>query len=382
MKKIAVITGSRAEYGLLRSIMNCINTNNNLNLYVIVVGMHFAKEFGNTVEEIKKDGFNIDAMIDTLGKEDTAAGMSRFIGRTIIEITSTFERIKPDLVLVLGDRAESLAATVAASYMNILIAHVHGGDVSAAGLDEHARHAITKFAHIHFPATKKSAQRIIKMGEDIKDIYMVGAPGLDAILNEEIKTKDEIEKKYCMNFSEPVLMVVQHPVTTEIAKACMQIKQTMEAVKELAYKTIVVYPNADAGGRKMIKIIEQYRKYPFVQIYKNLPREDYISLMKYVSVLVGNSSSGIIEAPSFRLPVVNIGTRQFGRERASNVIDADYEKKQIKEAIKKAVSSKKFKNQLKRCHNPYGDGHAGERIVKVLNKIRLDKKLLQKQMTY
>ena len=376
-RKIAVVTGTRAEYGILKPILKKIDSNSKLDLYLIVVGMHLSEEFGYTIKEIEKDGFRIYAKLDTLNKEDTGAGMARYIGNTIIEISKVLENLKPDILLLLGDRGEMLAGAIAATCMNILIAHVHGGEVSGS-IDEGFRHAISKLAHIHFVATNESKQKLISLGEDSSRIFVVGAPGLDDIY-ENLLSPQEIEKKYSIDLSKPLILLVQHPVVNEVDEASNQIRETLEAIVDLKYQTVVIYPNADAGGRQMIKIIEEYKKrYSFIKTYKSLPRRDYLSLMSVATVMVGNSSSGIIEAPSFGLPVVNIGTRQKGRLRAGNVIDVSYNREEIKNAILKAIQDRKFKEKVRNIKNPWGDGKASERIVNILGSIKICKDLLQK----
>ncbi|MEM2963774.1 MAG: UDP-N-acetylglucosamine 2-epimerase [Candidatus Anstonellales archaeon] len=381
MRKIAVMTGTRAEYGILRPLLRAIENHPNLKLVLIVTGMHLSEEFGYTIEEIEKDGFKIDAKIEMLHKEDTGSAMAKSIGECIKKITEVLDRTKPDFLVLLGDRAEMLAGAVAASYAGVPIAHLHGGEVSGS-IDDSVRHAITKLAHLHFPATQKSAKRIIKMGEEPSRVFVVGAPALDTILNEKLPSRAELSKKYGLDLSKPILLVVQHPVVTEADKAAYQIKETLDALVELNHQTILIYPNADAGGRRMIKMIKKYRKYPFLKCFKSIPFNDYLGLMSIASVMVGNSSSGIIEAPSFHLPVVNIGTRQAGRERSINVIDVGYNKKEILRAIKKALYDKKFLMKVKKCKNPYGDGKAAQRIVKVLAKIKITPSLLQKRIVY
>lgn len=382
LRKICVITGTRAEYGILQPVMKAIQQSKKLFLQVLVVGMHLMPEFGMTIEEIKKDGFNVEKTVKMTAKEDTEKAMTQSIGKGIIGIADCLKEIKPDIVLVLGDRIEALSAAIAAAYMNIIVAHSHGGDSAGAGLDEYARHAITKFSHIHFPASKKSAERIIKMGEDRQRVFTVGAPGLDSILKKKPISSKVMAKKYNLDLSKPILLVIQHPLTTEVKLASQQMKITMEAVKALREQTIVIYPNADAGGRKMIKVIEKYRRHPFIKTYKSLPHIEYLALMQTAKVMVGNSSSGIIETSLIHLPAVNIGTRQEGRERAENVIDVPHNKIEIIKAIKKTLFDKKFRTKVKKCKNPYGDGRASERIVKILSEIKIDKKLLQKKLTY
>jgi len=381
MRKIAVITGTRAEYGIFKSVLREIETNPELDLSLIVIGMHLSTEFGYTVKEIEEDGFKIEAKIAVLHSGDTGAAMSKSIGKCMVRTANALEKIKPDVLLILGDRSEMLLGAVSATYMGIPIAHIHGGDISG-NVDEPVRHAITKLTHIHFTATKESADRIIKMGEEPWRVHVVGAPGLDLILNEKMPEPREITRKYGLDLSKPILLVVQHSVITEADDAPNQIRETLEAISELGYQTILIYPNADAGGRRMIEVIREYEKYPFIRTFRSILHKEYLSLMKLASVIVGNSSGGIIEAPSFRLPVINIGTRQRGRQRAENVIDVDYDKEEIKMAIQKALYDEKFKEKVKNCKNFYGDGKAGKRIAKILSEIKIDKRLLEKRMTY
>jgi GDP/UDP-N,N'-diacetylbacillosamine 2-epimerase (hydrolysing) len=381
MRKIAVITGTRAEYGIFKSVLKEIEADPRLDLSLIVIGMHLSAEFGYTVKEIEKDGFKIDAKINVLHREDTKAAMVRSIGKSMIETADAIEKIKPDFLLVLGDRSEMLVGAVSATYMGIPIAHIHGGDISG-NVDEPVRHAITKLAHVHFAATKESADRIIKMGEEPWRIHVVGAPGLDFILNDKTPAPEKTAAKYDLDLSEPVLLVVQHSVVTEADEAPSQIRETLEAIKELGCQTVLIYPNADAGGRRMIEVIKEYEQYRLIKTFRSVPHEDFLGLMKVASVMVGNSSSGIIEAPPFGLPVVNIGTRQAGRQRAENVIDVDYDKEEIKRAVQKALCDEEFREKVKRSKNFYGDGKAGKRIAKILSEIKIDKKLLEKRMTY
>jgi len=376
-RKIAVLTGTRAEYGILRPILKRINTHPKLDLYLIVTGMHLSDEFGYTVKEIEKDGFRIYAKLDTLNKEDTGAGMAKYIGNTILKLAEVFENLKPDILLLLGDRGEMLAGAIAASCMNILIAHIHGGETSGS-VDEGFRHTISKLAHIHLVATEESKQKLISLGEGPSRIFVVGAPGLDDIFENSIPP-EEIAKKYNLDLSHPIILLVQHPVVTEVEDAPNQIRETLEAIIELKFQTIVIYPNADAGGRRMIRAIQEYeKKYPFIKAYKTLPRREYLSLLNVATVMVGNSSSGIVEAPSFGLPVVNIGTRQKGRLRAGNVIDVGYNKEEIKNSILKAIYDENFRKKVNNIKNPWGDGKASERIVNILTNIKIDKNLLQK----
>ncbi|MFH1896685.1 MAG: UDP-N-acetylglucosamine 2-epimerase [Candidatus Desantisbacteria bacterium] len=379
MKKIAAITGTRAEYGILRPVFKAIESHPLLSLSLIVTGSHLSPAFGNTIDEIERDGFQITEKIDIISESDSGKDTAISIGKCIMGMTDAIQRIQPDIIMVLGDRGEMLAGGIAGVYMNIPIAHLHGGEVSGS-IDEGIRHAITKLSHIHFPATKESARRIIRMGEEKERVFLVGAPGLDSILNEQLISRESIEKQF--DIEDDFLLLVQHPVVTEIDAVERQIRTTMEAVISMGMQTIVLYPNADPGSQTIIKVINEFHNPPMIQVIKSLPHKEYLNLMKYARVLIGNSSSGIIEAPSFHRPVVNIGTRQHGRERAANVIDVDYDKEKIVEAIMIALYNKELHTRMRRCKNPYGDGMASKRIVDVLSNIRIDNNLLQKRTTY
>jgi GDP/UDP-N,N'-diacetylbacillosamine 2-epimerase (hydrolysing) len=381
-RKVAVVTGTRAEYGILYPVLKAIEQHPKLQLSLIATGMHLSREFGYTVQELEKDGFHVDARVDMLLSDDTLAAMSKSIGIGIIGLAQAWEQIHPDAIVVLGDRVEPLAAAISGAYMNIPIAHIHGGDTGKGGLDESARHAITKFAHIHFPATKKSAERIIDMGEDRWRVHTVGSPALDTILHQPLLPPKTIAKKLGLDLSRPSILVLQHPVTTQAEDAAEQMRQTLQAIVGFQYPTIVIYPNSDAGGRRMIEVVKQYEDYSFIRTFKSLPRREYLSLMRVVSVMVGNSSSGIIDAPSLGLPAVNVGIRQEGRERGKNVIDVAHKKSDIARALERALSDKKFLAEVKKCESPYGDGKAGPRIAEVLSEIAITPRLLQKKITY
>jgi len=381
--KVAVVTGSRSEYGLLQPVLAAIKKSPKLKLSLIVTGTHLSKQFGYTVKDIERDGFKIDAKIPISLSGDSGDAMAKSIGELVTKVVDVLLKTKPDILLLFGDRAEILAVAVAGVYMNIPIAHIHGGDKSVGGhLDDYVRHAIAKLSHIHFEATQQCAERLIKMGEEKWRVHMIGSPAVDAILSQKLPSNKTLTQRYNLDLSKPTLLVVQNPVTTEVSKAGEQMKETMRALVKLKLQSIVVYPNADAGARRMIEVIKKYKKYPFIKVYENLPHEDYLSLLKMASVLLGNSTSALIEAPSFHLPAVNIGSRQEGRERSTNVIDVGYDRNKIAAAVKKALYGKKFRAEVKRCKNVYGDGKASQRIVKVLSKIEITPKLLQKRITY
>jgi UDP-N-acetylglucosamine 2-epimerase (non-hydrolysing)/GDP/UDP-N,N'-diacetylbacillosamine 2-epimerase (hydrolysing) len=382
MRKIAVVTGTRAEYGVLHPVLRAIENERELQLSVVVTGMHLSHEFGYTVQEIEKDGFPIDARIDMLLSGDTSESMAKSVGVGIIGMAQAWQHSKPHVILVLGDRVEPLAATISGAYMNIPVAHISGGDVTRGGLDESARHAITKFAHIHFAATNRSAERIIKMGEDKWRVHVVGSLNLDVILNESSFSPEALTRRLALDLSQPLILVLQHPVSTQVDEASSQMRITMEAILKVGCPTVVLYPNSDAGGRRIIEVIKEYEKHPFIRTSKSLPRREYLNLMRIASVMVGNSSSGIVEAPSLGLPVVNIGIRQEGRERGQNVIDVGHDTVQVLNAIEKALSDREFLAKVKRCESPYGDGKTAPRIAEILSHIEISSHLLQKRMAY
>jgi UDP-hydrolysing UDP-N-acetyl-D-glucosamine 2-epimerase len=269
---------------------------------------------------------------------------------------------------------------IASAYLNIPVAHIHGGDQAmGADIDDNIRHAITKLSHIHFTATKKSAQRVAGLGEERWRIHVTGAPGLDSILHEELPAPSEIACRLNLNLEGPVILLLQHAVSSETADAKKQMEATMQAIVKLKLQTVVLYPNADPGNLAIVRVIERYRNYPFIRLEKSLPHDSFLGLMKTAAVMVGNSSSGIIEAPSFKLPVVNIGIRQAARERASNIIDVNHDRDEIKQAILKAIEDKAFRQRVMRCHNPYGDGRAGQRIADILSQTEVNQRLLRKQ---
>ena len=379
--RICVVTGTRAEYGLLKPVMQEI-ANSGLQLRLVVAGMHLSHEFGNTYQVIERDGFEIASRVDMQLSGDNHAAMAKSIGIGIYGMAQALESLNPDLVLVLGDRVEAFAGAVSGAGLNKVVAHLHGGEVTRGGLDESMRHAISKFAHLHFVATDSSRVRLIKMGERPDMVYRVGAPGLDPILCMKVRELNDVVDELGIALKPPFLLIVQHPVSTEAEAAGNQMRETLEAVKSVGLQAIVVYPNSDSGGRRMIEVIESYREEPWLHIFKNLSREVYLSLLKHAAALLGNSSSGIIEAPSFQLPVVNIGSRQMGRERSDNVLDVAPVRSDIRSAIHRALNDAEFRLSVRDCVNPYGDGKASRRVVEVIRGLKIGPHILQKQLCY
>ena len=381
IRKISITTGTRSEYGLLRPLIEKISQDKNFQLYLIVTGMHLSKKYGLTIREIKNDGFKISAKINMIPNGDSMIAMSDALGRGIVNFSKVFKKIKPDINIILGDRDEAFASAIAASHMNIPNAHIHGGDKSKAGIDEYNRHAITKLSNIHFAATRKSAKRILKMGENPKFIVFSGSPGIDEIKKNKISSKNFLEKKYRIRLTGKEIILLQHPVTTQVKQSSNQIKNTLDAISKTKLTTIAIAPNSDAGNKAIFNNLKMYsKKYSFIKVYKNIPRADYLGFLRYCGVLVGNSSSGIIEASYFSIPVINIGIRQDNRETGRNVTNIkNFDQKQIHSAIKKALKIKNVKN----CSsNIYGDGNSSEIIIKFLSKLKINDELLQKQIHY
>lgn len=378
-RKISVTTGTRADYGILRPVLQAILKSKKLELYLIVTGTHLSKKHGLTINEIKRDGFEIFATIDMVPQGDTNYFMSKALGEGIIAFSKIFSKLRPDINLILGDRDEMLASALAAAHMNIPNAHIHGGDKSG-GIDEYNRHAITKISNIHFAATKKSKERIIKMGENPKYVFLTGSPGLDEVVNNKITNKKDLEKKYGLKFDGSEILLLQHPVTTQTKISGEQILSTLKAIAKTKKTTIAIAPNSDAGNKIIFKYLESFsRKYDFIKMYRSLPRSDYLGLLKNCGVLVGNSSSGMIEANYFQIPVINIGIRQEGREKGKNVLDLKYASvKSIYDTILKAL---KIKKSIKST-NVYGNGNASKKILYCLEKINLSKDLIQKNIFY
>lgn len=383
MKKVLVVTGTRAEYGLLYWTMKEIQQDKELQLQLIVTGSHLSKEYGYTVSQIKKDGFKIDEEIDMLIDSSKKSAIVKSMGLEMIQIAQAFDRLKPDILLILGDRYETFVSATCAMMMNIPIAHMNGGESTEGAVDEQIRHAITKMAHIHFTGAEYYKERVIKMGEELWRVYNVGQPGLENIKRLKLLEKEKLEYELKMKFDKKVFLITYHPVTLDVQNTEKQMNNLLGAISKFDAKYIFTYPNADYGNKIIIDKINEFKqKHDNVYIFHNLGQVKYLSLMKYADVMIGNSSSGIIEAPSFKLPVVNIGDRQKGRLRNKNIIDVDYDEIQIIEGINKALYDKKFIDSLNSLENIYGDGNTSKKVVNVLKNIKIDRNLLCKKLTY
>ena len=379
-KKILVSTGARSEYGILRLLLKEIQKSKKLKLILIVTGSHLSKKHGYTINEIKKDGFKIDSIIRLSHFRDKNVDVSTTIGDYVINFSKIFQKFKPDINFIIGDRDEMLASAIAASHMNIINAHLAGGDKSG-GIDEYNRHAITKLSNIHFANTVNSKKRIIRMGEDPKYVFLTGSPVIEDIFSKKITEKSALEKKLGVKIMGNEIILIQHPVTTQPKQTEMQITNTLNAITSLKIPTFAIGPNLDSGYKKIFKKLQIFsKKYKFLDVHGSFSRPDFLGLLKNCGVLVGNSSSGIIEASCFSIPVINIGIRQKGREGDKKVIEVNnFQHGLIRKAILKA---QKMKNDHKlRIKSIYGDGKSSKRITKLLEK-KYPEKISQKYISY
>ena len=380
MRTIGVVTGARSDYGIYLPILRRMQQDPQLKLHLIVTGMHLAHQFGFTVQEIEKDGFEIGDRIEMLLMSDTSEGIAKSLGVGVMGFAQSYTRFCPDVLLVLGDRLEMLAAVAAALSFKIPVAHIHGGESTQGAIDESIRHAITKMSHFHFASTDSYARRIIQMGEEPWRVVVSGAPSLDNLSAIDLLSRQEMKDAYGLTLHDSTLLVTYHPVTLEFEETEAQIRELLAALGEMNRPVICTYPNADTQSHSVIELIHEFveRDTQRSQIAVNLGTQGYFSLMSHAAAMVGNSSSGIIEAASFELPVVNIGNRQSGRLRAKNVIDVGYARTEIVQGIKKALSAE-FKAGLSDLMNPYGDGAAADRIIGKLRELKLDGELLHKR---
>lgn len=379
-KKIAYVSGTRADFGIMSSILKEINKSKALSLQVYTTGIHLTPSFGSTYKEVRRV-FPSTKLIKALFSSDDFSGVARFTGSFLAKLVETFLKDRPDFVLVLGDRPEELCVALACLYLGIPTGHFRGGERTST-FDEVARHAITKLCSIHFAATKESAQRIEKMGEEKWRIHIVGEASSDVILNQKLPTREKLFKKLGLPSSlKEFVLLTQHPVSYELENSRQQIKETLKALKTTGRPVIAIYPNTDAGGRAIVKELEKERKNTLFRIFKSLPYEYFLALEREASVWIGNSSGAMVESSSFGTPVVNIGTRQSNRQRAGNVIDARYDTKDIVSAITRSLDPK-YRIRLKKIKNPWGDGQTGKRVVKILENLDINQELLAKQITY
>ena len=382
MRKVCVVVGSRANYSSIKSAMRAIDRHPALELQLVVGASALLDRYGTVGDLIEQDGFQPDERVFMLIEGETPSTMAKSTGLGLLELPTAFERLQPDVVITVGDRFETMATALAATYMNIPLAHTMGGEVSG-NIDESIRHAVTKFAHVHFPASKGAAERIVRLGEDPDCVHLVGCPRMDLVAEVLRDGGDGLSELFELgvggrfSLDEPFLILSQHPVTTEYGEGKEQIQETLKAVEELGIPAVGLWPNADAGSEHIAAGIRQWREFhddSKLHFFKNLPSDDYIRLMAKTAALVGNSSSAIREGAFIGTPAVNIGPRQEGRDRGSNVIDVGYDKGEIADAIRRQVEHGRYDPEP-----IYGDGSAGQRIADILAEEPLS---IHKRMTY
>jgi len=384
MRKVCVVVGSRANYGSIKSVMRAVQAHPDLKLQIIVAASALLDRFGSVVDVIVRDGFTPDARVNMIVEGETPVTMAKSTGLGLLELPTLFELLNPDVVITVGDRFETMATAVASAYMNIPLAHTMGGEVTGT-IDESIRHAITKLAHIHFPANQDSADRILRLGEEPDSIHVVGCPRIDLLAEVLASGGAALDNGWLdregvgghIATDEPFLLVSQHPVTTEYGQAERQITETLMALHELQMPAVMLWPNVDAGSEDVSRGMRKFRetyKPEYIRFYKNFPVETYLRLMRSAACLVGNSSASIREGAFVGTPAVNIGSRQDGRERAPNVIDVGHDRTAIADAIRRQVEHGRFPPA-----HLYGDGQAGPRIADILARTTLS---VQKRIQY
>lgn len=379
MRTIGVVTVARSDYGIYLPVLRNIQADPDLDLRVYASGMHLSPEFGMTVEVVEADGFAPAERIETLLSSDSPEGLAKSMGLGIIGFAQAFTRSRPDLLLVLGDRFEMYVAALAALPFKIPVGHIHGGEITEGAIDDALRHSMTKLSHLHFVATEEYARRVLQLGEEPWRVTISGAPNLDNLHSIALLESHELEARYNLRLDQPLLLVTFHPVTLEYEQTEWQVGELLAALEASRMRVIFTMPNADTSGRTIARMIKEFvETHPDTHVVDNLGMQGYFSMMAVASAMVGNSSSGIIEAASFELPVVNIGTRQRGRVRGANVVDVDYDRASIVNGLGRALDPQ-FRAQLKGLPNPYGTGGAAEKIVDVLKGVELNDRLVMKR---
>lgn len=384
MKRIGIMTGTRAEYGLLKSLMQEINKDNDLELYLIVSGMHLSPEFGMTYKEIEEDGFQINAKVEMLLSSDSPAGISKSIGLGVIGFADEFQRADLDMLILLGDRYEALSAAICALVMRIPIAHLHGGELTEGAIDEGIRHSITKMSYLHFTSTEQYRNRVIQLGENPERVFYVGAPGVENIKKINLMTKEELEKSIHFEIDENTVVVTYHPVTLENNTVEEQFLNLLKVLdRNPKIRMIFTKANADTNGRIVNELIDKYAAQNSERAcaFMSLGQKRYLSALKYCRIVIGNSSSGIIEAPSFGKPIINIGDRQKGRICADSVINCGYTQQEIQQAMETALTEE-FENKARNCRNPYEKENTAANIISVIKDYLLNDKIKLKKGFY
>jgi UDP-N-acetylglucosamine 2-epimerase (non-hydrolysing)/GDP/UDP-N,N'-diacetylbacillosamine 2-epimerase (hydrolysing) len=379
-RRILVALESRATYGYSRNVMRAMRDFPELELTTLVTGAHLMASMGNSVDLIRADGFPVSAKVPFAPDVTGRAAWARAMGSAISGYASAMEKIAPDIVLLSGDRAETLSLCVTAAYMGLPLAHIQAGDKSGH-IDDAARYAIAKLAHIHFASCEDSATRLRRLGEQEFRIHNTGAPQLDD-LNRDFKARSLALGNRTVDLSKPYILLMQHPVMVEKEEAAAQAAASLEACLATGMPVVWIYPNTDLGYAEIVALIEKYRAHPQMTALANADRDDFFVLLANCAVLVGNSSAGILEAPSFKVPVVNIGNRQRGRPQASNILNCEPAREAVAAAITRALDDAAFRTQAAQAVNPYGDGRSSPRICRILRDVTLDRALMDKETTF
>jgi GDP/UDP-N,N'-diacetylbacillosamine 2-epimerase (hydrolysing) len=380
IRKILVLSGKRGGYGAMKPMLRLLRDSPEIDLQLVLTDQHVSAKFGNTIKEVESE-FKVAAVIDIEQKDDLGVSRSEALGLGMQRMSRVLENLSPDLCVLYGDRGEVTTAALAATIMGVPIAHIQGGDVSGS-VDEQMRHAITKLSHLHFPSNKESAERIRKMGEEDWRIQVVGDNHIDLIVAGEFHSKQEVAEQLNLDLSKPVIVVLQHSETTQPKLAHQQMTETLMAVKKTGNQAIVVYPCSDPGYEGILRAINELALPPQFQLHKNLEASLFWGLLSVATVMVGNSSAGLIESPSFHLPTINIGRRQEGRLCSGNVLHVKENRDDIYKAMNTVINDASFLGNVRDCSQPYGNGTAGQQIISVISKVILDSKLMTKRMTY
>lgn len=380
MKKIMFITGSRGEWGYIRPILGLIKKRQDVEYVLVVTNMHLLPAYGSSYKEIERDDFEIHYKVHMSLDGYSHYTQAKSLGIFLNSLPDIIESEKPDWIVLAGDRGEQLMGAIAGAYTYTPVAHIQAGELSG-NIDGMTRHAIGKLVHMHFAANQDAADRLIRLGEEQFRVFNVGAPQIDEMVQAQYTSLDEIEKKYSLNLQNGYVLSVMHPVTEEAKQAGKQAEIFVKALNKIQLPKVVILPNNDAGSKKVKAALDEYREGEYY-MFANLKREDYLGLLKNCNCIAGNSSSGLLEAPTFKIPAVNIGRRQNLRFRGCNVIDVDFDIDKIVDGINKAISEKYRKYLNENCTNPYGDGHSSERILELLINTHVDAKWLVKTLTY
>jgi GDP/UDP-N,N'-diacetylbacillosamine 2-epimerase (hydrolysing) len=379
IRTIGVITVARSDSGIYLPVLQAIKNHPKLQLKLIVAAMHLSNEFGLTYKYLQEQGFEIDERVEMTMSSDTPEGLAKSIGLGMISFGQLFGKWKPDILMVLGDRFEMLAAVCAAMPFTIPIAHLHGGEATEGLIDEPIRHSITKMSHLHFVSTKEYYNRVTQLGEEPWRVTISGAPSLDLLNKIKFWSKDKLESKIGLSLKKPTILVTLHPVTLDYQNTLKHINCLLKALEKLKIQVVFTYPNADTCGRIIIEKIRMFvGRFEWASAVVNFGQEGYFTMLNYASAMVGNSSSGIIESASFGIPVINIGHRQRGRVRSFNIIDIGYNQKEIFESVKKVIKPD-FRKKLEGMKSPYGDGTASQQIVDVISKVQINQNLIMKK---